>query len=82
MRPLPRKALKGMKKMKTLIAALFLASIAAPAAMAMDGSLEMMVGAETLTLPTPDIDSFERRSGRCPSHGATVAREGSTCGGV
>jgi hypothetical protein len=50
--------------------------------MAMSGSLDMIVGVDAVTLPAPGIDELGRRSGRCPSHGATVAREGSTCGGV
>jgi hypothetical protein len=68
--------------MKTLIAALLLASLSAPAAMAMEGTMDTFVGVDTFTTPAPGIDDLGRRSGRCPNKGAFVAREGSTCGGV
>lgn len=68
--------------MKTLIAALMLSSLSAPAAMAMDGSVALIVGGDALILPFPGMDDPGRRSGRCPKHGAAVAHEGSACGGV
>lgn len=59
--------------MKTLIAAAFLATIAAPV-LAMDHVWVVTPSGEVVDTIHPGLDSFGRRSGAC--------REGSRCGGV
>ena len=75
---MPRKAIP----MKTLIAALFVSTLAAPV-LAMEMPLFAADGITASELLFPMVDDFGRRSGNCPARGAkSVAREGSTCGGV
>lgn len=62
---------RKVTQMKTLLAAVLFATLAAPA-MAMG---PYMTGdGVTIVKTSPGVDIFGRRSGRC--------REGSTCGGI
>ncbi len=68
--------------MKTLIAALLVSTLAAPV-LAMEMPLFAADGITASEVLFPMVDEFGRRSGNCPARGAkSVAREGSTCGGV
>jgi hypothetical protein len=68
--------------MKAVIAALFLSILAAPV-LALDASPFAAIGASPMTIQTPSVDEFGRRSGACVKHGfKAIGREGSTCGGV